>query len=303
MMKTQVLILGAGPAGLMAGIYATRAGLKSVVLTGSAQGGQLLLTNQIENFPGFLKISGTELVENLTQQAVQSGVELISQNAVSVSVKKHPFVVKSDADEEYQCDSLIVATGASPKWLNLPGEATFKGHGISICAVCDGFFYKDKTVMVIGGGNTAAYEALYLSHIAKKVYLVHRRDTLRAEYKLAEQIKNNAKIEILWNTQAVCFKGKNRLSSVVLKTENQEREVLVDGVFEAIGQTPNATIFHGQVERDEAGFIITDKRTMETSVAGVFACGDVQEKGHRQAIIAAASGALAALGAEKYLLG
>ncbi len=302
-MRTQVLILGAGPAGLMAGLYAARAGLKVSVLTGATQGGQLLLTHQIENFPGFLKISGMELVEKLTAQALQAGVEFISQNAVSVSVKKHPFVVKSDVNEEYQCDSLIVATGASPRWLNLPGESDFKGHGVSICAVCDGAFYKNKTVMVIGGGSTAAYEALYLSQIAKKVYMVHRRETLRAEFSLVEQIKKNPKIEMLWRTEAVRFKGKNKLSSVVLKTQNEEREILVDGVFEAVGQTPNASIFHGQVERDEVGFIITDKRTMETSVAGVFACGDVQEPGHRQAVIAAASGVLAALSAEKYLLG
>ncbi len=303
-MKTQVLILGAGPAGLMAGIYAARAGLKTIVLTGSSQGGQLLLTHQIENFPGFLKISGIELVEKLTAQALNAGVQLISQSAIAVNVKKQPFLVQSDNQTEYQCDSLIVATGASPKWLNLPGEASFKGKGISVCAVCDGFFYKNKTVMVIGGGNTAAYEALYLANIAKKVIMVHRRDTLRAEFSLAQQVQKNPKIEILWNTQAIAFKGHQRLQSVVLQTsQGQETEIIVDGVFEAIGQTPNASIFHGQVERDEAGFIISDKRTMQTSVPGVFACGDVQEKGQRQAIIAAASGALAALSAEKYLLG
>lgn len=302
-METQVLILGAGPAGLMAGIYAARAGLKTIILTGANQGGQLLLTHKIENFPGFMEITGVELVEKLTQQALNAGVQLISQSAKSVSVKKNPFVIKTETDE-YQCDALIIATGASPKWLNLKGEAEFKGHGLSVCAVCDGFFYKNKSVMVIGGGNTAAYEALYLSKIAKKVYLLHRRDTLRAEYHLAEQVLNNPKIEILWNAQAVQFKGDKKLSSAVIRfNEGTEKEIAVEGVFEAIGQTPNAGIFHGQVERDESGFIITDKRTMETSVPGVFACGDVQEKGHRQAIIAAASGALAALSAEKYLLG
>lgn len=301
-MHTRVLILGAGPGGLTAAVYAARAGLDPVVLSGPAQGGQLLLTHEIENFPGFLKISGIDLVEKLSEQAKNTGAKIISATAQKADLSQRPFTISADDGQTYTADSLIIATGASARWLNMPGEAEFKGHGISICAVCDGFFYKNKNVMVVGGGNTAVYEALYLSKMAQKVILVHRRDTLRAERGLIRQLEQNPKIEIMYETVIKSFHGDKKLSSVTIEQKGVQRELQIDGVFEAIGQMPNTEIFKGQLDIDESGFLTTDKHTMATSLAGVFACGDVQEKAHRQAIIAAAGGCMAALNAEKFLL-
>ena len=301
-MHTRVLILGAGPAGLTASVYAARAGLNPVVLAGNAQGGQLLLTHEIENFPGFLKISGFDLVDKLAEQSKNAGAKILSVSAKQVDLKQYPFVVLGDDNENYTADALIIATGASARWLNLTGESKFKGHGISICAVCDGFFYKNKTVMVIGGGNSAVYEALYLSKMVKKVILVHRKKELKAERQLMEQLNKTPEIEVLHETYVREFKGENKLSSVVIEQNGQTHELLVDGVFEAIGQIPNTEIFKDQLPMDENGFLITDKHTMATCVAGVYACGDVQESKHRQAIVAASGGCLAALNVESFLL-
>ena len=301
-MHTRVLILGAGPAGLTASVYAARAGLNPVVFSGANQGGQLLLTHEIENFPGFLKISGIDLVDKLAEQSQNAGAKILSVSATRVDLKQYPFVVYGDDNETYTADALIIATGASARWLGLPGEEKFKGHGISICAVCDGFFYKNKNVMVIGGGNSAVYEALYLSKIAQKVTLIHRKKELKAERNLIEQLNQTSNIEVLHESHVVSFNGENKITSVVIQQKDQEKELFVDGVFEAIGQIPNTEIFKDQLDIDENGFLITNKHTMATSVAGVYACGDVQESQHRQAIVASAGGCMAALNVENFLL-
>lgn len=301
-MHTRVLILGSGPAGLTASVYAARAGLNPVVFSGASQGGQLLLTHEIENFPGFLKISGIDLVDKLAEQSQNAGAKILSVSAKQVDLKQYPFVVYGDDNETYTADALIIATGASARWLGLPGEEKFKGRGISICAVCDGFFYKNKNVMVIGGGNSAVYEALYLSKIVKKVILIHPQKELKAERNLIERLNQTPNIEILHEVQVKSFNGESKLNSVTIEHKQEQKEIFVDGVFEAVGQIPNTEIFKGQLEIDENGFLITNKHTMATSVAGVYACGDVQESLHRQAIVASASGCLAALNVENFLL-
>lgn len=301
-MHTRVLILGAGPAGLTASVYAARAGLNPVVFSGASQGGQLLLTHEIENFPGFLKISGIDLVDKLAEQSQNAGAKILSVSAKQLDLKQYPFVVYGDDNETYTADALIIATGASARWLGLPGEEKFKGHGISICAVCDGFFYKNKNVMVIGGGNSAVYEALYLSKIVKKVILIHPQKELKAERNLIERLNQTPNIEILHEVQVKSFNGESKLNSVTIEHKQEQKEIFVDGVFEAVGQIPNTEIFKGQLEIDENGFLITNKHTMGTSVKGVYACGDVQESLHRQAIVASAGGCLAALNVENFLL-
>ena len=260
------------------------------------------MTHEIENFPGFLKISGIDLVDKLAEQSQNAGAKILSVSAIRVDLKQYPFMVYGDDNETYTADALIIATGASARWLGLPGEEKFKGHGISICAVCDGFFYKNKNVMVIGGGNSAVYEALYLSKIAQKVTLIHRKKELKAERNLIEQLNQTSNIEVLHESHVVSFNGENKITSVVIKEKDQEKELFVDGVFEAIGQIPNTEIFKDQLDIDENGFLITNKHTMATSVAGVYACGDVQDSQHRQAIVAAAGGCMAALNVESFLL-
>lgn len=303
-MHTRVLILGSGPAGWTAGIYTARAGLETTLLTGPTAGGQLMLTHEIENFPGFSKISGIDLISEFQKQAEALGVNVKYEMAASVDFSKKPFVIKTEMDDEWTADTVIIATGSSPKWLNIPGEENFKGKGISICATCDGFFYRKKKVAVIGGGNSAVYEALFLSEVADHVTLIHRGSELRADKVLIDKINQNSKITILWNTVVQEFIGSEKLKQLKLFNQKEHVETVldIDGTFVAIGNQPNTLLFKDQLELDEYGYIKT-QFAQKTSVDGIFACGDVQEPLFRQAIIAAGTGCVAALSAEKYLLG
>lgn len=303
-MHTSVLIIGSGPAGYTAGIYTARAGLKTLLMTGVAVGGQLMMTHEVENYPGFVKISGFDLMDSLQNQAKSTGVSIQFEQITKLDLSQKPFVFETEMNETGTADSIILAMGATANWLNVSGEEKFKGRGISVCATCDGFFYKDKTVAVIGGGNTALYEALYLTQVASQVYLIHRYDTFSAEKGLQEKIKNNPKIKVFYETQVKEFKGDKQLTEILLENIRTQNtfSLAINGVFEAVGTKPHTDLVRGQIQLNEHGYIITDKRTMETSVKGVFACGDIQEETYRQAIIAAGSGCIAALSAEKYLL-
>ncbi|MBR1777077.1 MAG: thioredoxin-disulfide reductase [Alphaproteobacteria bacterium] len=304
---TPLLILGSGPAGYTAAIYAARAMQNPVLISGMQPGGQLTQTGDIENFPGFPeKISGTELMDRMRCQAENLGAKIIDETAVKADLSKRPFVVTLDSEDIWTCDALIIATGASAKWLNLPNEEELRGFGVSACATCDGFFYRNKRVAVIGGGNTAVEEALYLANLASEVYIIHRRDELRAEKVLQERLLSNSKIKPVWNTVAEGYigqKDKGGLTGLRLKNvqTGEESELSVDGVFIAVGYAPNTELFKGQLDLDPAGFIITQNGRPQTSVEGVFAAGDVQELYFRQAVTAASGGCRAALEAEKYL--
>ncbi len=304
---TSLLILGSGPAGYTAAIYAARSLITPVLISGTQPGGQLTQTGDIENFPGFPeKISGMELMDRMRQQAENLGTLMIDETAITADLSQNPFVITLDSGDVYTCDALIIATGASAKWLNLPNEQPLRGFGVSACATCDGFFYRNKKVAVVGGGNTAVEEALYLANLASEVYLIHRRDELRSEKVMQERVKTHPKIRIIWDTVVEDYIGdKNKGGLTGLKLKNtktaKESELAVDGCFIAIGYAPNTELFHGQLELNEDGFIITDKANLHTSVKGVFAAGDVQELFYRQAITAAAGGCRAALEAEKYL--
>lgn len=301
-----LLILGSGPAGYTAAIYAARASLSPVLVTGMQQGGQLTQTSEIENYPGFEKITGYELVEKMRQQAESFGTKFVVDTVVASDLSKRPMEITMETGDVYTCNALIIATGASARWLSLPNEDNLIGCGISACATCDGFFYRDKKVAVIGGGNAAAEEALYLANLAAEVILIHRRDTLRAEKIMQERLFSNPKIKIIWNSVVERYIGdkeKEGLTDIVLKdtTTGVQSQVAVDGVFLAIGHTPNTAPFEGQLEMDEFDFIVTQSGTPLTSVEGVFAAGDVQERVCKQAVTAAAGGCRAALEAEKYL--
>lgn len=300
---TPLLIVGSGPAGYTAAVYAARASLKPVIIAGMNAGGQLTKTTEIENFPAFEKIGGMELTDKMREQAENLGAQIVYDEVVSADLSKRPFSCVLDGGDVYECDALIIATGASVRWLGLPNEERLKGLGISACATCDGFFYRNKTVAVIGGGNSAVDEALYLANLASKVYLIHRRDSLRAEKVLQERLFANPKITVLWNKVPVDFAGENALESVLLKDTQtgEETTLALDGVFEAIGLTPNTELFKGQVDLDEQGYIVTHDGRPFTNIDGVFAAGDVQEKYYRQAVTAAAGGCKAAIEAEKYL--
>lgn len=303
-MHTSVLIIGSGPAGYTAGIYTTRAGIQTTLITGNTVGGQLTRTNEVENFPGFEMISGIELMEKMYSQAKHVGVNIIQDEISSLDLSKKPFKFESRGNLKGTADTIIIATGASPKWLKSIGEDKFKGKGISICATCDGFFYKNKTVAVIGGGNSALYEAQFLANVASKVFLINKNKSFKGENKIQEKVIHNPKIEILYNTEVVEFIGENKLSSIILKNIKNDQifQLDVNGVFEAIGTEPNTGFLNNQLQITSHGYIKTNKRTMETSIEGVFACGDVQEEKYKQAIISAGSGAIAALSVEKYLL-
>lgn len=303
-MHTRVLIIGSGPAGYTAGIYTARAGLETVLMTGHMAGGQLMLTHEVENYPGFTRISGIDLMANFQKQAESVGVQLKYEMVKSVDFSSRPFKIETEMDQRWTADAVIISTGSSAKWLGAKGEDKYKGHGVSVCATCDGFFYRNKSVAVIGGGSAAVYEALYLAQMADKVTLIHRRDELRAEKHLQNQLLVHPKISIRWDSEVVEFMGEQQLKSIKIKNvKTGDLSVLpVDGAFEAIGNTPNSAIFKGKLDISEDGYIITDKKTCATSVPGVFACGDVQEETYRQAVIAAGTGCIAALSAEKFLL-
>ena len=305
--KTSVLIIGSGPAGYTAGIYAARAGLKPILVSGEQIGGQLTITTEVENFPGFPEaISGPELMSQMRKQAENLGVEIVDDKIVEVDFKKRPFICSSEKHHQFCGETVIICTGASARWLGLESEKKFRGFGVSGCATCDGFFYRNKNVAVIGGGNTAVEEALYLTNFANSVTLIHRRDTLRADKAMQERLSKNKKIQIEWDSVVEeIFGSENPLSVTGIKLKNvktdQTKEIKVDGVFVAIGHHPNTEIFEGQIELTKEGYIACRPGSCRTNIAGVFAAGDVKTPEFRQAIVAAGSGCIAALEADRFL--
>jgi len=298
-----VIILGSGPAGLTAAIYATRAGLQPLVLEGAEAGGQLMLTTDVENYPGFAEpILGPDLMAAMRHQAERVGAELLSEDATAADLSARPFRVTSQSGETYETKALIIATGAKAKLLGLPGEQRLMGRGVSTCATCDGFFFRDRDVLVVGGGDTAMEEALYLSKLTRSVTVVHRRDQLRASKILQQRAINNPKIRFLWSHAVVDILGDGKVSGAKLKDlkMGQHVERATDGVFVAIGYTPNTGLFRGQVQMDENGYIIRTARS-STSVEGVFVAGDVHDHTYRQAVTAAGYGCEAAIDAERWL--
>jgi thioredoxin reductase (NADPH) len=290
--QTKVLILGSGAAGLTAAIYAARANLEPIVLKGMQPGGQLTITTEVENYPGFAHaIQGPWLMEQMQEQAKNVGARLINDNVKDIDLSGRPFKVYGETGETYIAETLVVATGASAKWLNIASEKEFMGFGVSGCATCDGFFFKNCEVAVVGGGNTAVEEALYLTNHASKVYLIHRRDKLRAEKILQDRLFNNPKIEVIWNSEVEEIKGNldpKEVTSVILYNSQTKSssELKIQGIFIAIGHSPNTEIFKGKLDLDESGYILTAPGTTLTSVPGLFAAGDVQDKIYRQAITA-----------------
>ena len=305
--KTPVLIIGSGPAGYTAGIYAARAGLKPLIVAGGQIGGQLTITSDVENYPGFPEpVNGSELMKRMKQQALNLGVEFIEDKIIEVDFKQYPFSCNSENYNLFTANSVIIATGASARWLGLESEEKFLGFGVSGCATCDGFFYRGKDVAVVGGGNTAAEEALYLTSFARSVTLIHRRDSLKADKIMLQRLLDNPKITIEWNCVIEEILGTDIPKAVTgLKLKNikddSTKEMKVDGVFIAIGHHPNTEIFKNHLELDSNGYIVTKPDSCETGIAGVFAAGDVKAPEFRQAVIAAGSGCTAALEAERWL--
>jgi len=305
----KMIIIGSGPAGYTAGIYAARAMLKPLLIEGIQAGGQMTTTTDVENYPGFPDvIQGPWLMEQMKLQAEHVGTEMIRDHIVEADLGRRPFRLKGDSGTEYTADSLVIATGAQARWLGLPSEHKFQGYGVSACATCDGFFYRGKNVIVVGGGNTAVEEALYLANIASQVILVHRRGVLRAEKILQERLFKNEKIDIMWNTELDEVLGHHDplgVTGVKLKSTltGEIIELPIDGVFIAIGHTPQSDLFKGQIDMKTSGYIVTHPRSTATSVPGVFAAGDVADDVYRQAVTAAGMGCMAALDVERYLAG
>ena len=304
---TKVLILGSGPAGYTAAIYAARALLKPILVFGSEPGGQLTTTTDVENFPGFSKvIQGPWLMEEMKGQAKAVGTEMIQDHISKVDLSKKPFTAHGDSGQIYTADSIIISTGAQARWLNLESEQKFRGFGVSACATCDGFFFKDKEVAVVGGGNAAVEEAMFLTKFASKVKLIHRRDSLRAEKMLQEKLKANKKIEIIWDSivhEVMGTKDPKGVNGLKIKNvkDNKISEIKLDGLFVAIGHDPATSLFKEQLKMDKEGYLITKPDSTETNIPGVFAAGDVKDKVFRQAVTAAGMGCMAALEAEKHL--
>lgn len=304
MEKIKCLIVGGGPAGYTAAVYAARADIAPVVYEGMQPGGQLTTTTDIENYPGFENgIAGPELMNVMRAQAVRLGADVRTGVVTAADLSQRPFKVQIDGTKDIEADSLIIATGATAKYLGLPSEDRFRGLGVSACATCDGFFYRKKVVAVVGGGDTACEEATYLAGLCRKVYMIVRRDVLRASEAMQERVKNTENIEILWNcnTQEVLGDEYGVTGARLVRKDGEVFDIAVDGFFLAIGHHPNSELFNRWVAVDKDGYIITDGKTSKTNVEGVFAAGDVQDPLYRQAITAAASGCRAALDAEKFL--
>jgi thioredoxin reductase (NADPH) len=306
-MHSQVLIIGSGPAGYTAAIYAARAMLKPTIVQGLQPGGQLTITTEVENYPGFGDvIQGPWLMEQMEQQAKNVGTNIVNDMITKVDFSNKPFIAESESGTIYTADTVIISTGAQARWLGLPSEEKFQGYGVSACATCDGFFFKEKEVAVIGGGNTAVEEALFLTSFASKVHLVHRRDALRSEKILQERLFKNDKINIIWNSELAEITGEENPTNVTgikLKStiDGAITDLKVDGVFIAIGHDPATQIFKGQINMDDSGYIITAPDSTLTNINGVYAAGDVKDKTYRQAVTAAGMGCMAALEAEKYI--
>ena len=304
---TKVLILGSGPAGYTAAIYAARAMLKPILVHGSQPGGQLTTTTDVENYPGYSKvIQGPWLMDEMKGQAEAVGTEMIQDHISKVDLTKKPFTATGDSGQVYTADSFIISTGAQARWLNLKSEQEFRGFGVSACATCDGFFFKEKEVAVVGGGNAAVEEAMFLTKFASKVYLIHRRNELRAEKMLQAKLKSNKKIEIIWDTvveDVIGTKEPKTVNALKVKNvkDNKVKELKVDGLFIAIGHDPATSLFKDQLNMDKEGYLITKPDSTETNIPGVFAAGDVKDKIFRQAVTAAGMGCMSALEAEKYL--
>ena len=306
--STRMLILGSGPAGLSAAIYGARAGLAPIVVQGLQPGGQLTITTDVENYPGFRDvIQGPWLMEEMQAQAEHVGATMVWDTIVEVDLSERPFRLKGDGGTVYVCDTLVIATGAQAKWLGAPGEAELGGKGVSACATCDGFFYRGKRVAVIGGGNTAVEEALYLTNHSHEVTLIHRRDSLRAEKILQERLFKHPNIKVIWNKQVARFiEGEGAAGLVAIELEDTQdgsiSQVAVEGGFVAIGHSPATELFKGSgLTLDKEGYITVRAGTSLTNIPGVFACGDVADKVYRQAVTAAGTGCMAALDAERFL--
>ena len=305
--SSKVVILGSGPAGYTAAIYAARANLAPLLVRGMQPGGQLSITTEVENFPGFATaIQGPWLMEQMAAQAAHVGTTLVEDMIVSVDLDRHPFVLHGDSGDIYLAETLVVCTGAQARWLGLPGETRLRGFGVSACATCDGFFFRGKTVAVVGGGNTAAEEALYLTNHAAKVYLVHRRDTLRADKTNQARVLAHPKIEMVWDSVIDDVLGSGTPEAVcglALRNvrDGTTRRIDIDGLFVAIGHTPATELFRGKLDMDGEGYLVTRPDSTATNIPGVFAAGDVKDKVFRQAVTAAGMGCMAALEAERFL--
>ena len=305
----KVIIVGSGPAGYTAGIYAARAMLKPLLIEGIQPGGQMTTTTDVENYPGFADVvQGPWLMDQMRVQAEHVGTEILRDHILEADLKRRPFTLTGDSGTIYTADTLIIATGAKARWLGLPSEERFKGYGVSACATCDGFFFRGKKVIVIGGGNTAVEEAIYLANIASHVTLVHRRGALRAEKILQERLFANPKIEVMWNSElheVLGHENPRTVTGAALKNTQTGSIVTVpaDGIFVAIGHEPQSELFKGQIDMKPSGYILVKPYSTATNVAGVFAAGDVTDDVYRQAVTAAGLGCMAALEAEKYLAG
>ena len=305
MERVKCLIIGSGPAGYTAAIYASRANLNPVLYEGVQPGGQLTTTTEIDNFPGYPQgVTGTEMMEDLKKQAERFGTEVRYGIVSKVDFSKRPFTLEIDGSNQIEADTVIIATGATAKYLGLPSEEKFRGQGVSACATCDGFFYRKKDVAVVGGGDTACEEATYLASLCNKVYLIVRRDVLRASKAMQERVLNTPNIEVLWNTNTKEILGDDfgvTGAALVNNKTGEESEIKIHGFFLAIGHHPNSEVFKDYIETNPEGYIITEGKTQKTNVPGVFAAGDVQDPIYRQAIAAAGSGCRAAMDAEKFL--
>lgn len=300
----KVLIIGSGPAGYTAAIYAARAALKPVMYQGEQPGGQLTITNDVENYPGYPDgINGPQMMVDFQKQAERFGTSVRNGMITKIDLINKPFKAIVDDKEEITADTIIISTGASAKWLGLPAEQKYNGSGVSACAVCDGFFYKGQDVVVVGGGDTACEEAHYLSNICSKVYMLVRSDEMRASKIMQNRVEKTKNIEILWNTQTVDIEGENGVERVLVKNNEtgEESTLSATGFFVAIGHKPNTDIFKGQLDMDESGYLITKPDSSKTNIEGVYACGDAQDNIYRQAVTAAGTGCMAALDAERYL--